>query len=75
MIFFVKMELILLGLIFAQCISPIVAWVVPPANFITEFAIQHQLTSVTIYLPTNMADPWISWYRKYISKYVPFFLS
>ena len=67
------MKFISLGLLFAQSICPLVvySWVVPPANFINEFAIQHQLTSTTIYLPTNIADPcWISWYRKYFSKYV-----
>ena len=72
------MEFIFLGLIFAQWICSIAmihAWVVPPANFINEFAIQHQLTSITIYLPTNMADPWVSWYRKYFSKYVLFFIT
>ena len=68
------MEFILLGLIFAQSIlCPLIhAWVVPPGNFINEFANQHQLTSITIYLPSNMADPWVSWYRKYFSKYVLF---
>ena len=62
-------KLISLGLFLQSYIILIVkAWDVPPANFIKEFAIEHQVTSITIYLPTEDASPWITWHKSHFSK-------
>ena len=45
------------------------AWDVPPANFIKEFAIEHQITSITIYMPTENVSPWIAWHKEHFAKF------
>ena len=63
------MNLISLGLFLQSSIVLIVeAWHVPPANFIKEFAIEHQVTSITIYLPAENENPWITWYKRDFSR-------
>ena len=63
------LKLIFLGLFLQSCfILSVKAWHVPPANFIKEFAIEHQVTSITIYLPIENASPWITWHKKDFSK-------
>ena len=63
------MKLLSLGLFLQSCTLLFVkAWDIPPANFIEEFAIEHQITSITIYLPTENASPWITWHKRHFSK-------
>ena len=52
------------------CISLTFAWDIPPANFLCEFAIAHDRSSIIIYLPNNLSKEWINWHKNSFSKYV-----
>ena len=65
------MKFILLGLsVYSYIFSFVNAWDVPPVNFIHDFASDHQLLSVTIYLPAESKIPWVTWHKKFFLKYV-----
>ena len=63
------MKIVALNFLVTSCMFLFVnGWEIPPANFIHEFATEHQLTSATFYLPTEDAIPWLVWHKKHFSK-------
>ena len=64
------MYLLLLGQILFTVLHLSYSWDLPPAQFLTQFAMEHDRSSITLYIPTGMSTKLINDHRKAIARYI-----
>ena len=57
---------IIVGTLLCSCESN-AAHILPPAEFINEFAHEHDRNFITFYIPENSSVKWLKWHKNSVS--------